>query len=412
LIEDETKYFFLNKEAYDNGVSMPFKTFSSCLTVPVSFSKRNPGDLNEINFKYYQDKDSDVLVPIKIIHDKEQKLFEFKDKSGIARHVSAHRIETLIKGKVKDLTETMDIRNEIPLLHKILNNVRKEIYSINPEIEIKLHSYLLGYDGFNKGRHFIRLVLDNQEYIEISNDEMYQFGLDIETDFSGNNKDAGTVFIMPTLFRVVGETAFNIPFDKDIFLNTMDAYAKDKLCKDNIGVENEVYEKKLDYYIEEFTSRFDAGCAYIRVQEINYDLSRMGFKTYLNNWINLEQNIVNLRYRLAKTKENLSEVRRTKNQFITDILLASKKLDFKAKEAIKYIILEYVAGIVSDEQVFEDYLDIIHFLNMIGLAYTTDIQREINQKVFQFVEILEGTKEFSIFDKYRRKLQRDFREKV
>lgn len=411
LIDNEIKYFFLNKEAYGNEISMPFKTFSSCLTVPVSFSKRNPGDLNEINFKYYQDTDSDVLVPIKIIYNNEIKEFDFQDKNGNDRHVLAYKIETLIKGRTKDLTETVDIRNEIPLLHKILNNVKEEIYVVDPEVDIKLHSYILGYDGFNKGRHFVRLVIDNKKSIGI-NDEMYQFGLDIETDFSGNNKDAGTVFIMPTLFRVVGETAFNIQLDSDVFLNMMNAYTEGKMSEDGIYPEDESYDTKLNYYIEEFTSRFDEGCAYLRVKEINRTLSIGGFRKYLNSWINESENINHLRYRMSKTKENLSELRRNDNQFITDIILASKKIDFKAKEAIKYIILEYVAGVVSGEQIFEDYLDIVHFLNMIGLAYTTDIQRDINQKVFQFVEILEGIKEYSIFDKYRRKLRRDFREKV
>jgi len=237
IVENKIKYFFLNKEGCD-GVSMPFKNFSSFLTIPVSFSKRNPGDLNKINFKYYQDKDEDVLMPIKIIYGKEVKEFDFEDVDGKTRNISAYKIETLIKGKTKDLIEVAYIPNEIPLLHKILKNVKKEIELINSEIKIKLHSYILGYDGFNKGRHFIRLVFDyNQEYITIEN-EMYQFGLDIETDFSGIGKDAKTVFIMPTLFRVAGETAFNVPFTKEQFLKIMKDHIEVKLSGEKVETEN------------------------------------------------------------------------------------------------------------------------------------------------------------------------------
>jgi hypothetical protein len=400
--QSQTINFLIHKEKNDNDISIPFKTLSSLLTVPASYSKRSPSELNKINFEY--NKDSDKTCPVKIVYDKVPYEFQYKDEFG-DHTIQVYKVDAIIKAKEDEIDKKMEIHNEVPLLHLILSNIEEAIRDIYPSMDFIVQSYILGYNGFNKGRHFIRLLLNTEDLSIYVDGETYQYGLDIHTDFSGRAKDFGTVYVSPIFYRTTSETAFCVPFLKEEILQVMDQYVEFRLKQDRIGTNKEDYDKKFNNYIHEFSVRFDERNMYFQSKDINSDLIETGFFNFINSWFKLKEDI---KVRIEKLQAHLESNIGSNDLFIQDILITVKKLDIKAYEAIKYFILEYVAGDISEDQVFEKYIDIVHFLSMLSLAYSSDIQKNLTDNMFTFVEVLLGGTEYSVYDKYKKQLSGSF----
>lgn len=380
------QYFALQTPA--NGSELPLKRFSSMLSIPYSFSKKNPTRLNSVNFQYYLSilqGEPDKVYPVDVVYNKFSIPVAIAQEDGSVLNVEAFPIINLLKANPKEPTQ--DITQRIPLFGSILSNIVRTIEESGFNISPILQSHSVGYNG-NRGRHFVRILLDRPNFEISYKGEPFKLGVTIETDFSGDFSDFGQILLNFSLFRLVCSNGLVMAWtDRDDITKKFVTREMSRQGYDSIDARgsSEAYDAALNLAYSRANMLFDSNGIKIPVQQANLGFEAQLIHTVLDFFIESSQHI-------SKYLEDLDQPfgKVDPEEFISTSLELQKSLRIRSPEMMKLFLLEYTAGEVAGDQIFKTPLDCLNYLTYISRSYDTSIMSDMETKALPFVQNLKS----------------------
>lgn len=407
-----THYYALQTPAH--GPELPLKRFSSMLSIPYSFSKKNPMKLNSVNFEYYLtllNGDPDKHFPVDVVFNKTAIEASVTKADGTIETVSAHPIINLLRAKKE--TENSDITQRVPLFGSILNNVVRTIDESGMGLNPILQSYSTGYNS-NRGRHYARLLFDKEELSIRFKGEPYQFGMFLESDFSGDFKDFGTVRLGFSLFRQICSNGMTVAYSDSERAELIELFVAQEMSRQGFTYSRDLPAPDENYEAAHMQARgrasmlFDPRGITIPVAQANLGFEASFITTILQFFIRSGDVITK---QLESLDTPFGQVDR--EEFISTTLELQKSLKIKSPEMIKFFLLEYAAGEMTGDQVFDTPLAVLNYLTFISRSYDTATMNDMEAKALTLVQnlktkLLEKEKEsVSLFDQYAGQLSQN-----
>ncbi|HEC64718.1 MAG TPA: hypothetical protein ENI23_05465 [bacterium] len=398
--EERYKYFAIG---IPNGnKSLPFDRFSSFLGIPANFSKKNPGFLNIQTFEYYQKITTLVSgknLPVDLVYIKDpvdvmvDKAVAHGDHDFIqaleGSKIQAHQVINIFKrpgarGRKKEEDPPGEIRaisiaEKVPLFSQILSNTVEALHS-SDELNPGLQSFSVGYDVGGRGYHFARLVFDNPEYeIHVpseSGGDTFQIGLNITSDFMGTSSGFGQVNFSFIMFKEICSNGMIMTLPNEQRENLRERFVAQKL-EDMGELDKEAPEtilliQKLN---AQFHQMFSADGIHVPVALANSSLETSQFSAILKFFLDSKEALTE---QFTELQQTFGEV--DQDKFVESLLTISNNVKLASKEIVKYMILEYVAGVVSRSQRFKSPMDLINYLTFMARAYPANTMVDIERK--------------------------------
>lgn len=389
-----------------NGPELPMKRFCSMLSIPYSFAKKNPTKLNCVNFEYYLsllNGDPDKQYPVDVVYNKTPLPVSVTQADGTITSVNAFSIINLLRSS-KEQTNT-DITQRVPLFGSILSNIVRTIDESGLNLNPTLQSYATGYNA-NRGRHYARIVFDKHELSVTFKGELYQFGMFLESDFSGDFRDFGQVRLGFSLFRQICSNGMTVAYSDSERAELIDLFVAQEMARQGFTYAkdlqgDETYEAAHMQARGRATMLFDPRGIMIPVGQANLGFEASFITTILHFFTRSGHVIAQ---QLESLDTPFGQVNR--EEFISTALELQKSLKIKSPEMIKFFLLEYTAGELSGEQTFKSPLDVLNYLTFIARSHDTAAMNDMEAKAVTFVhnlktKLLEKEKEsVSLFDQY------------
>lgn len=372
--------------------SAAFRKWSELMKIPYSYSKKNPGHLNVVNFEYWKKAltvAQEQQIPIDIVYLREPIGVDLQiDDIDADGPIQAFLVVNILRSQVVCekrgiITEVIKskLSDRVPLMSKILENVTKEFKNINPELKISVQQYSLGYTGVNRGRHYARLVLNIPNYsFEVDGDIMHP-SISIETDFLGRHKDFGIATVSFNLFRGVCSNGVVVEWNEGQKEQMKDQFVLQYLKNRGINEHSVNYQEAYNSAITQFNAVFSANGINIPVNVANSvftsTLFKQMFEFFLNTLGYMKDSLEGL------TVKFLDEV--SEKEFVSTVHNLAVSMKFPPN-LIKFLIIEYIAGnCVNQNQLFKTPLDILNFLTYLAKSFESKIQLEVERKAYRFV---------------------------
>lgn len=414
-LEEVGRYYIIPFNCTDTKKELAaFRRWSELLKVPYSYSKKNPGFLNETNFQYWKTfltTAKDQQVPVDILYMKESMKITLKENSIPVEAylvVNLFRSEVVCerRGVISEVIHSEAI-NKVPFLSRILNNVQKQVVKNNPNIKLRVQQYSLGYTGTNKGRHYARLLLEDTGVDFEINGDKYIPAITIESDFIGKCGDFGNVIITFGLFRILCSNGVVVSWTEKQKESVREKFVFN-YCN-NRGVVSERDEFYLDTINEansKFSTLFSMNGIKLPVNIANSvfaeTLFNQIFEYYMGSMGFMEGSLKDLSF------DSFEQVDEKKFVATAHNLASSMRMPM---DVIKYFIIEYLVGNFKFQtQIFNTSYDVVNFLTYICRAFDSSIQLDIEKKAYLFAATLaqilihKKKSDNSIYENYLRRI--------
>lgn len=390
VVQDKTFNLFI---PFDGGdyKTVSFKRLSKLLDIPYAFSKKNPYNINQVNFEFWKNKISETLKkPLAIC-------VVFKKSSEIPllhemKEISANLVMTLLNvssAKQADGSHSCikkDLQSQVPLLHKAIPAFTDLVKSKLPEAKVILHSCEFGFENQkgSKNDHFAKFLIDHPSMkFKITRDnkeEEYMPTISLRTNFDGSSKTYGYYETSISLMRLVCQNGMMVSLPDEYMQNLQEGFVNSLLAVNDIDPDSKSYEKMKTKYKVKFQKICKGTVSSVNFHEFLNALDKSNFAGILDAFIatgksgkllesfkDLEVPIVSvLDEDFVEAVENLSRIH-------------------KLPPAItKGIILEYLSskedGVIS----FKDAYSIVQYVSFIGQAFNVRVQQNLERNVVKF----------------------------
>lgn len=395
--------------------SVAFRKWSELLKIPYSYAKKSPGHLNKANFEYWKNMltvAQDQMIPIDIIYLKESVEVTLEDGQVIKAYVAVNILRSEVVYENKDVIYEIihsELHNRVPLMSKILDNVKTQIQECSPDVKIKVQQYSLGYTGLNKGRHYARLVLDHPKFsFEVDGETMFP-AITIESDFLGRCKDFEEVIITFSLFREVCSNGVVVNWNEQQKKLIRDQFVTNYLTNRGVSSGDQNYVSVSAEAQSQFSTIFSSNGLKIPVNIANITFPSSPFKQMFNFFLGT----------LGYMKTSLKELNSVKFEDVPEKMFVSTVHNVAGSMNIstditKYLIIEYISGnTANQEQFFNTPLDVLNFITFVSKVYNSTIQLDIEKKAYAFAHTLmqilihKHKIDESIYENYSRQINRD-----
>lgn len=404
---------------------LAFKRLSSMLSIPYSFSKKNPTFLNKLNFDYYLNRfkgGEEKPASVDIVFDTVPTPLELHTEEQTVT-VQAHLIRNFLKvsaqrrgrpaapGTPGSDPDKPSIVQRVPLFSSILAGVKQEIEAMGLKVGLQAHT--LGYES-NGGQHYARLLLDGPDTTLLLNGEEYRVGIAVTTDFLGDTQNFGDVRYSTLLFRQICSNGMIAQWKSEEVEAFKQKYLNEQMLARGFDLPEEMYADKPDYATAKreiealFHIQFSAEGLVVPVVQANAKVPTQILGAAVKALLNSEQALA---ARLQSLKAEFADV--DPEEFIKTTLTLQKAFKMKSPELIKYMLLEYTAGQVGGNQTIRSPHDVLQYLTLIGRSYSTAVMADVEEKAMRFSQALydeliaksKQKAEQSLFDQYRAQLQ-------
>jgi len=225
----------LAKELDRKGGILPYKQIFSMLGIPYAFISKCSSDLSEAIITEWQTrleklpdtKDFGIDVAYSIEESEiDTTGFTFTKwavDSGLTAEMirPIHRILNVLKGKRERSGQgSAHVMGEkftrLPHMSYIADQVKDQVLAIDPEYKVELQSYSDGFDGANKGVHFLRLNFNHPTgNIDFMGDTFFP-SLTINADWAGSTSLKGKVSFTFGLLKLACTNGMVAVWSKDL----------------------------------------------------------------------------------------------------------------------------------------------------------------------------------------------------
>jgi hypothetical protein len=311
------------------------------------------------------------------------------EENGIADSLDAHELRNLLpapraRGRQSSVdTNTPPLSARVPLLSSILEGVVKQIKSVNSGVEPLLQSHSLGFDGSNKGRHFVRMLFDHPDltFKDATGSEV-KLALTLDTDFSGDAKDFGQVRATFGLFRQICSNGMAVQWSDADRAAMCAQYVQAELGRLGFGPSyTSDGAKKVRQDAEAtFYAIFDSGGLKVPVAVANANLDTvtftLGLKYFLEQQGQLQKLLDQLKTPLpaAQSDEDFCQAARQ----------AAIKTGLRSPELLKFFIVEWLTGQMASAQNFKTVGNVVNFLTFLARSYPPEVIVDVERKAQTF----------------------------
>jgi hypothetical protein len=368
--------------------TIAFKRLSTLLKIPYSFSKKNPGSLNEENFVLWKDRICEASrkdMPICIIYHKTNTI-EVPTVNPELPVVTCNIVMTIIpvaSVKKADGGSSLikkEIADQVPILHtlipSVVNGLKKEI----PGAKIILHSIATGYDGSNRGDHYVKFLVDSPELKWVVGNDEFMPTIALRSNFTGEDKKGiGHVSISLSLMKLACANGLMVEIPEQHMQNIRDNFVNRLLQLNNVTPQHPQYSKYLLKYSKQFKRKFSNFSCNMPLNEARTNFENSDFLTLMKVFLSCKDTIIEPA--LAELKTPMQNIR--DEDFVEVVETFSKKNKFKP-EMHKAVILEYLAGKRDGIDVFPNAYALVNYMTYLSQAYNSKIQQDIESKAVSF----------------------------
>lgn len=422
ILECNDETYVISTVKPEKQENVAFKAWSETLKVPYAYSKKNPGFLNEANFQYWKEfltSAQDTQIPVDIVFMKEPVDITLQGEEDVLDEViKAHLVVNILKSNViyerKGVITEIEhpqIEEKVPLLSRILSNIESQIKETHSIVEVQAQQYSLGYTGINKGRHYVRLVLNNTGAdFEVDGDTFVP-AITIESDFTGKSKDFGYVLLNFSLLRQVCSNGLVVSWNEKQKENLKDAFIVNYCDNRGITKGSEFFVDTVEEAASKFNILFSNNGIRIPVNVANSTFSKSLFNQVFDFFLKS----------LKPLEDSLSELSDVEfdediideKEFVSTVHNLSSSMQIPA-EVVKNFIIEYIVGTMQyKDQIFTTPMDIVNYLTFVCRAFDSSIQLDVEKKAYAFayalmqIFIYNKKHENSVYEDYRRRINPD-----
>jgi hypothetical protein len=301
-----------------------------------------------------------------------------------------------------------DINSRVPKISNIVRNIQQQIIDFNPNISTTVQQYSLGYTGTNKGRHYVRLVLEETGFdFDIDGNIMHP-AIVIESDFIGKCKDFSNVTITFSLFKEICSNGLSISWTESQKQALQETFVLNYCRNRGISKEDIYYAETVEEANSKFNTVFSSNGLTLSVSMANSVLSKSLFGNILEFFLNST-------HILKSSLEGLKDAEFTdieEREFVTTVHNLASSMNISS-EITKIFLIEYIAGNMVQDQMFRTPLEVVDFLTYICRSFDSTIQLDIERKAYAFacslmqVLIYKHQSENFVYEKYRRRINQD-----
>lgn len=368
-----------------DGSTVGFKRLSTLLGIPYAFSKKNPGHLNEINFSTWKDKiceEKHRELPICLILARKQIVSVEHEGSFYECNVVMTILSTPSAKKAdgsNSLIKT-DISFQVPILHKILPILVETVRGAIPDSALKLHSIGFGFDGSNRGDHYVKFLLDSPALRFEVEDDSYIPTLCIRSNFTGEDKKGiGRIFVSISLMKLLCQNGAMIPIPEEHLKEIRDNFVNKMLRVNSITADNPDFSKYVLKYSKQFKKKFtDFGCG-LTLHEFLTSFQTSDFMSVLKIFLDCKDTVIPQTLQGLKTPfKSVPD-----EDFVDAVETLGNKHGVKPAVS-KAVILEYLAGKQDGLTLFPDSYSVVNYMTYFAQSLDAKTQIEHEKKVIAF----------------------------
>ncbi|MFA5071273.1 MAG: hypothetical protein WC511_02770 [Candidatus Pacearchaeota archaeon] len=409
--------------SFDVGefTTFSFKRLSKLLNIPYTFSKKNPYDINQVNFEFWKNKIQETLKkPLAVC------LVVQKDATVELEHnnekVVAHLVMTILKTKSAKQADgsraaiKKDLESQVPLLHKALPVLLTSVQSKIPTAKLLLHSIEFGFENKDnsKGDHSIKILLKSPEYsLKIPSadgiEDEYIPVLRLSTNFEGSSKFFGYYEVSVSLMRMVCQNGLMAPIPEEFLVNLQESYVKSLVDINGDDQSKKSFAKKVEKYKIQFKKLFKGGAIKVCFSEFLNGLDKSNFLELLSAFMKAIES--------GKLSESFLDLGMPFGNILEeDFVDVVEKVGRKNKipgKIIKAVILEFLSQRDDGEVSFLNAAGIVQFVSYLAQSGNSMTQNIIEQNVVKFglgitsLLVKKQTDKIDKLEYYNRILQRD-----
>ena len=391
-----TTFYHMNTPHSRAGESVAYSQFCKLVGIPAPFTKKNSAELNTENFVFHLNRikfstSSNDSLPVDIVYfDQTQNIIIEK---GVGEDVEKVEmlsipIATFVARRSQadhDELYVPNIQDSIPMLHKVLINLEELIHAVNPSIQVGLQSYATGYDGRNKGLHFVRVILEHPDFKIEANGEDFSVGFNIHMDFVGNSKNSDQVQVAFVNFREICTNGMVATFDDLQIEKWRSEIVASEMAKCDSPEGTTGYNATLKRTQKQFSTALTKEGMSIPIWIANESMEFPVIKPVLEYCLNSDpiEGRLNLLYREFDTDMN-------ERNFLEFLLSRSKSMKFASPKLIKCFCKEYIGGNRRTDisQKFKTPMDVCNFLTYTARSFPTDQMFTIEAQSMELAESL------------------------
>lgn len=362
-----------------------FKRLSGMLNIPYNFSKKNPGHLNEQNFSIWKDKiceEKHKNIPVCVIYSKVRKA----DVTHNGNTYSCNVVMTLLPVRtIKKADGTVslikkEVSDQVPILHKMIPAFSEGVKQELPNANIVLHSVAYGFNGENKGEHFVKFLLDSPDMKWKVGEDNYVPTFSLRSTFTGDDKkNIGMVHISLSLMKLACANGLMVALPEEHLQAIRDSFVNKLMDINKIGKEHKDYQKYFLKYNKQFKKKFtDFGCT-ISLHDLLTNFKNSDFMSLLKVFLTCKDTTVQKSF--EELKVPFGDIREEDFVEVVETLGKKNKLPNKV---ISAVILEYLSSKRDGIMNFQDAYSITQYISFLGQAYSSKIQSEIERNVVRF----------------------------
>lgn len=397
------------------GGTLAFRHFSTLLGVPASYSSKSPGHLNQMNFEYWQhaiNQSRDLNVALNLVYqDKVQTVSVSEAQHTPMQDFEVFPLYTVLRAKEvghgkKKVSVEKPLNEMVPLWADILTNLRDMVFQKGHQI--KVQSFALGYTGENKGRHYVRMILDSLDTSFIVDGEKFHLALNLDTDFIGTHANNGQVYLSFGLLRPVCSNGLVVQLEEAQKIQFRDSFAKAYVAKALREYPKTDEESAFQAGQRHFESIYDGKGVRFPVPLLNTGFDTSGIRDLLGLFLG------STNYMSDRISSLMAEFPETaKETFVATLVRSSKKLGVPNK-IIKALASEYIAGQMTGDLKFRTPMDICNFVTLLGQSYPSEKQTDLSsagvglaQQMKRFIIEREFVSDEALYQQYASKVRED-----
>ena len=360
-----------------NGVgNTAFQKFCGIIKVPYSFARNNPGFLNRSIFEYKQ-KSMQMRRegnPMDVVYQKST--IEVRaELGGEVISYNAHPVINFLPLKANDTMDSVPVMARLPLISKILKNIRGEAESNN--VNLKLQSYSLGYSGDNRGNHHARLIIGDSKF-DVGG-ESYDLAVSVEANFmGGNGSDFGQVKIYYEAIRQVCVNGMVARWSENQRREAIGTYCRNNLSQRGIQEDTDRYTDSWMELESRMNAVLSSNGLSIPVASANAMIESSGFKQTLEVFMGVSGSIAE---NINKLDIQFGEI---KDDYFVDVVEDAASHFKIPQHIVNFFLVEYLAGQMTENQPFNRPIDVMNFFTFVAKTYDSKIRMDVELKAYDF----------------------------